>query len=258
MKNIPVKILGLMFTILFCAGSMAHSQYCASPANESIAWPDDLNTVAVIAGDDGVWMYIPTHAADEGNQCFSVKGANSYLAAPQLNVSNAITIEFWMKADAKNAMDSFQGLVTSDYYGIEISKGFQSNMGINFYATSSQGSSWGMISEANGGGMAVSAAEWHHIAGTYNGASLQLYIDGQPAGKPCSYSGTISTASSTNSYIAFGSEDGRASSPDCIGSRYFNGLLDEISIYNRALRPCEIEAIYNAGISAKYLPQPGF
>src|SRR5208337_1744065 len=61
------------------------------------------------------------------------------------------------------------------------------------------------------------------------------------------------------------------SSPVCLGATYnafelscycielgyfFNGLIDEASIYNRALSSNEIAAIYNAGSEGKCPPSP--
>jgi hypothetical protein len=37
-------------------------------------------------------------------------------------------------------------------------------------------------------------------------------------------------------------------------TRYWNGLIDEIDIFNRALSASEIQAIYNAGSAGKVKP----
>ena len=37
--------------------------------------------------------------------------------------------------------------------------------------------------------------------------------------------------------------------------RTYGGLMDELSIYNRALSQSEIQAIYNAGSGGKCVPQ---
>jgi hypothetical protein len=109
-----------------------------------------------------------------------------------------------------------------------------------------------MISEVNGGGAVVSAGAWHHIAGTYDGSALQLYVDGQPYGYALSHTGNIS-AMSSNGFLAFGSEAGRLFCGGCCAGRDFNGLIDELTIYNRALDASEIEDIYNADGAGKYI-----
>ena len=53
-----------------------------------------------------------------------------------------------------------------------------------------------------------------------------------------------------NGFVTIGSEDGRKLCPIC-GNRYFTGLLDEISIYNRAPSASEIAVVYKAGSTGK-------
>ena len=192
-------------------------------------------------------------------QAFRFDGVNDYVRVPHtpsLDVGNQVTVECWMKADASNAMNTYQGLVTSDFYGIEIANGYAiGSMGVNFFISTDGGASvspWSFPDTAtpNGGGAVVSAGQWHHVAGTYDGARLQLYVDGQPWGVPTPHTGAISPMHS-DSFLTLGAEDGRAACPACVGSRYFNGLIDEASIYNRALSAAEIQAIYSAGSAGK-------
>ena len=227
---------------IYAAG---HAGKCV-PARRVGLWPADGNANDTAGGNDGTLQGGASFGKGKIGKAFSFNGLSSSVQIPKatdLDVGNQVTIEFWMKAAKTNAMDTYQGLVASDFYGVEISNGFQSHMGVNFFVSSASGSSWGMISEANGGGAIVSAGEWHHVAGTYDGSQAQLYIDGQPWGNPASYSGAISPMSE-NGFLTFGSEDGRAAFPDCVGTRYFNGLIDEVSVFNRALTATEIKTIY--------------
>jgi hypothetical protein len=59
----------------------------------------------------------------------------------------------------------------------------------------------------------------------------------------------------TNGFVSIGSEDGRVTC-GCT-DRHFWGLIDEASIYNRALSSNEIAAIYAAGSAGKcFTPTP--
>jgi hypothetical protein len=66
----------------------------------------------------------------------SLDGASGSVNVPNVpafNPSGQVTVSFWMKADPNNAMDKCcQGLVTTDYYGIEISGGRDPRIGVNF------------------------------------------------------------------------------------------------------------------------------
>jgi hypothetical protein len=214
-------------------------------------------------------------------QTFHFNSSGSYVKIPKssdLNPSGQVTIEFWMNADTANAMNNYQGLVASDFYGVEISNGYGGKMGVNFflsttanqpiqrysgggasaaYTYSEQWSVSGLrsritsvanfahISNANGGGAPVSAGQWHHIAATYDGNQMRLYIDGQPWGNPVSLTGTI-VPMLPESFVAIGSEDGRTTSPESIGQRYFNGYISHVALYNRALTTAEIREDYEA------------
>jgi hypothetical protein len=80
---------------------------------------------------------------------------------------------------------------------------------------------------------------YHHVAATYDGSALRVYIDGVIEGEK-SHPGTIveSTAAAT---IGF-----EATTP-----RYSVAAIDEVSVYNRALSQAEIQAIVGAGAAGK-------
>ncbi len=70
---------------------------------------------------------------------------------------------------------------------------------------------------------------WHHIAGTYDGTTLRIYIDGAEL-NTTSHSGSIET----NAYPV---NIGRNSE---ITSRRFNGVIDKVRIYNETLDESEL------------------
>ncbi len=187
---------------------------------------------------------------------FALNGMHSYVRIPgskKLDPGRQVTIELWMKASPSNAMQTYQGLVCSDFYLIEIANGFgQPRMGVQFGLSTDSGSSIPspQTADANGGGFPVTPDVWHHIVGTYDGAKLQLYVDGKPAGHPFYHTGAISPMLPDDG-IAIGSEERRAGGMDPSHGRYFNGLIDEVAIYNRALPPDEILAHYRAGLAGE-------
>ena len=233
---------------------------CVTPPSGLISWwSGESSTADNIGTNNGTLLGGASFVSGEVGQGFKFNGTSGTLKIPQspgLNVSNQLTIEFWMKPDPSNAMNSYQGLVTSDFYGIGIANGYALGpMGVNFHISTDAGGFGGVGSypdtaTVNGGGAVVSAGQWHHVAGTYDGTKLQLYIDGQPWGSPNYHTGAISPMLA-NSFVTIGSEDGRSVCGDCAGNRYFNGLIDEPSIYNRALTTNEILAIYQAGSAGK-------
>ena len=77
--------------------------------------------------------------------------------------------------------------------------------------------------------------EWHHVAGTYDGSIIKLYLDGQLDAKT-PFSGRVQANASTTS-IGCKFADGQCYFP-------FDGLVDEPKFYSRALSAAEVYAIY--------------
>lgn len=78
---------------------------------------------------------------------------------------------------------------------------------------------------------------WHHLAATFDGATLRVYADGAPAG-----------AKSVNRGRAPGNGPlviGRRA--DAFGPSQVSGLIDEVRLYGRALSPAEIAARAKGG-----------
>ena len=236
---------------------------CVSAPPDVVGWwQGESNAMDIAGANHGTLLNGAGFAAGEVGGAFLFDGVNDYVRIPPrpgLNAASQLTVEFWMKADSGNAMNTYQGLVTSDFYGIEIANGFYPGpLGVEFFISTDGGasvspSSYPDTATVNGGGAVVSANVWHHVAGTYDGTKLQLYIDGQPWGVPNYHTGAISPMRD-NSFVAIGSEDGRTGCPDCVSSRYFNGQIDEAAIYRRALSASEIQAIYAAGSAGKCVP----
>lgn len=146
-------------------------------------------------------------------------GSNS-----SLNVSNAYTIEAWVKSSTNNVASRWlvgRGGASSGGYLIQLYSGnliyfYQSVTG-NFYAVSQN-----YLFPTNG--------DFHHVAMTfkYNGtnSTLSSYLDGQLK----SSSSAAGAPNYANNYHLV------------LGSGNFNGVLDSVRLYNRVLTTNEIAA----------------
>jgi len=77
----------------------------------------------------------------------------------------------------------------------------------------------------------VSAGEWHHIATTYDGQSMKIYVDGEEVASTAK-SGTINSSNSVHAAIG--------NQPPGVGDRPFDGKIDEVYLINRALSANEV------------------
>ncbi|MBI4895551.1 MAG: LamG domain-containing protein [Candidatus Aenigmarchaeota archaeon] len=92
-----------------------------------------------------------------------------------------------------------------------------------------------------------SVNKWHNIVGTYDGAKMQLWIDGNMV-KEISVSGKISV---TADPLYIGSRNSDGSSDKRYWNYFFNGLIDETLIYNRAISVDEMQQLYKNGLTGK-------
>jgi len=84
---------------------------------------------------------------------------------------------------------------------------------------------------------------WHHIVGLRDGNTLRVYVDGNPDGTQTLPSGY--DLSGTSQRAAYSGAIADASTGAL--EKYFNGAIDEVAIYNRALSPAEVTDHYRRG-----------
>ncbi len=85
---------------------------------------------------------------------------------------------------------------------------------------------------------------WYHIAGTYDGATLNIYVNGQLAGS-ASATGNINGYTGPLRLAANGA-----------GGEVWNGKIDDVRVYSRALSKAEIQADMNTPVGGGVAKQP--
>ena len=163
------------------------------------------------------------------------------------------TVEFWMKPDPENEMDHCcQGLVGTEYFLVDISRGWSKVTGVNFAINN--GNLFKQTSDEKNAAFQVPAGEWSFIAATYDGEHLRLYVNGQEV-QSLVHRGKMAPAF-PDSFLIIGSEDGVEHCDNCDGKHSFQGLIDEVSVYDRALSAGEIWSIFAADEAGKCPPLP--
>ena len=77
----------------------------------------------------------------------------------------------------------------------------------------------------------IAYGRWVHLAGTFDGSTLRIFVDGVESGV-AQFSGGVAVV---NQPLLIGRNG--------VGSDAFKGLLDELRIYNRALTTAEVQAV---------------
>lgn len=100
------------------------------------------------------------------------------------------------------------------------------------------GSTINLTAAANGSVATTNDGVWHHIVAVRQGAVTILYIDGVKVKEATSATGTKTT--SNESPFKVGMQEGTAGY-----SNQFNGLIDDLIIYKKALNQAEITVLKN-------------
>jgi|GEM_PF-4910609 len=173
-----------------------------------------------------------------GTQAGSFDGVSGYVEiknSSSLNPS-AITVEAWVRSNA-SVWNSDGSLISKrDVY---ILHPIKDSREIRFFVFA--GGNWPSVS-CNDVNMDIT--KWHHYVSTYDGTVIKMYVDGVLKGTT-NYSGSINTSDTGSLYVGW--DDG-------ISGRYFDGTIDEITIYKRALLPEDVLEHYNAGLTTNHTP----
>ncbi|WP_143591706.1 LamG-like jellyroll fold domain-containing protein [Thermoactinospora rubra] len=169
----------------------------------------------------------------------SFNGTSSSIGIPHTPslTPAALTLSAWVKPAAIDGTRT----VLSKYYGA---------WGDNTYtlqaATASAAPSGWLGTDLFGGTVQarapLSTTAWTHLALTYDGATLRLFVNGTQAGQQSVYGTVVDDGGE----LRIGA--------DLAYDTYFKGLIDEVRIYNVALTAAQIQADMNAPVSA---PVPG-
>ncbi len=145
---------------------------------------------------------------------------------------SAFTIALWMRADDFGQMDGrfvskASGVQPDDHYWM-VSTILQSSETRLRFRLRTGGSTTTLIA----GSGALATGVWTHVAAVYDGAEMRLYKDGVEVGSTPK-SGAVDTDPLVP--VAFGDQPG--------GTRPFDGLLDEVRLYDRALTVEELAVL---------------
>ena len=169
------------------------------------------------------------------NQGLSFNGTSNYVSvndSSSLDISNQITVEEWIKPfttiDSTNSnmriMDKQNAYyLLFDYPGADGRLKFILRIGGNYVDLSSTTNSW-------------TADKWYHIVGTYDGSDMKIYVNGTLENSK-SITGNIETSS----YKLFFGVRAVNNVPT---NMFFNGVIDEVKIYNQALSTSEVVSHY--------------
>ncbi|MCI0619669.1 LamG domain-containing protein [Candidatus Wolfebacteria bacterium] len=150
-----------------------------------------------------------------------------------LFMGNTITLAAWVQRAGTSTTDAiYADLRSGDVPTVEYDFEFQSNeTQMVLYSNDGAG---GQVSVAGTIG-SYNLNDWIHVAVTWDGSDARFYLDGDLKDtRPFAYS----PAEVSGRNFGIGRRIG--------GGAPFNGLIDEVRVYERVLSDSEIEDLYNA------------
>lgn len=225
---------------------------CSIPPSGLVSlWKGEGNANDSLGTNNGSFENGVTFASGKVGQAFSFNG-NSSVSVPNNASLNpqTFTIMGWVNPAALDNASDVDIVVNkeadnpSTQYEIGISKGTGSIPRGNFAfalggisGLPSEGSGW-----TNGGG-SVPLNAWSFVTLTFDGTNAKTYLNGVLVRNVGNLSGSLRT--STGPFRI-----GDRTAPNSLQTG-FNGLIDEVDFYNRALSTTEIQSIFNAGSAGK-------
>lgn len=180
------------------------------------------------------WVLSPVSFAGNALNFDGTDDVVTAAANSNLNITSAITLEAWVYATKNTGIQNV------------VSKSSQSiNTGYIFPRTDNGWSSAVMYLYIGGNWRTLSATfpslnAWHHLAATYDGANMRIYVNGVLAATQAQ---TGAIATNTNA-LALGNQPGY--------SEYFGGSVDEVRIWNIARTGAQILADKNKVLEPSY------
>jgi hypothetical protein len=197
-------------------------------------------------GDDSQWV-----PSDYGNALAFNRALSNYVDVPHAaslgaNLANRFSVAAWIRSSVPLSVNgnTYRVLEKENTFFFLQGDGNTNNVGsggMNFLVKKGGANLTASI------GQALNANQWYHLAGTFDGAMLRVYLDGELKGTRA----VAAPIDTTTLPLRIGSDYQAASA----GSR-FDGLIDEVGIWERPLSESEIRQLAGQSGPPTILAQP--
>lgn len=212
---------------------------CVPPPTGLVSWwPGEGNADDIVDGNDGTLLGGAAFATGMVGQAFSLDGVDDHVDVGGTGgLSFGGTKPFSIDAWVNPRITGSGGMVVSKFNGGVIGEYLLSvdEFGVVFFARE-------IFPFGLGSTAAIPFGELSHITATYDGTTMKIYINGLL--DISEVRGAQATDTTTPVLIGANLRGG-------LPETFFDGLIDEVEIFNRALTADEVLAIFDAGNSGK-------
>ena len=230
-------LLAATLAFLWAFTFMAHAAPFPLPSGAVAWWRGEGDANDTLGGGNGVLRNGAAFANGKVGRAFSLDGINDFIEIPNttgINFFGAMPMSFDLWA-----------FMATDTYATELFGIRDGCEGFTQFKAAIIRNRPGFFF-VNVGDLpdVITPFQWHHLAGTYDGSVVRAYVDGVLV---------------TTQAVPIGDNVGDIDAPLTIGisgicgpdGAFFHGLIDEFTLYNRALTEAEIQGIYSAGEEGK-------
>jgi hypothetical protein len=193
-------------------------------------------------GNNGTTTGGVTKTIGKVGQALSFNGTSGHVSVGDIssfNASTAFTVSAWVYKTGNSAGTSLSGTIAGKWdspaglgWFLECNDTDHASPNLlRFYISGVSSASTYSVGQ-------VSNNAWHHILVKYDGVKKYIYIDGVLDTSP----NTTGTPTTSTTYFEIGYYNGSGAF-----NNYFNGKIDEVRVYNRALSATEVKQLYNLG-----------
>jgi Concanavalin A-like lectin/glucanases superfamily len=230
---------------------------CVAPPPGLVGWwPGDGNAIDIAGRNDGTLQGGVGFAPGIVGKAFSLNGVTSYVqvpSSPSLNPTGSFSIETWIyPLQDTGGTQWIVGkwgdtgeLANQRSYSFNIISGLALRFSISDMAHQADSS----FHEFDTDSGAITLQAWNHVAAVYDQSTgiRSIFVNGVQVTSRTDTPITIYDGVAPLTFGGFVRGGG-------LIEDFMDGLLDEVSCYNRALSAAEIQAIYNAGSAGKCKP----
>lgn len=196
------------------------------------------NAADSVGSNTGTNVGTTTFSTGKVNNGSVHNGSSQYFTLPTIGSNTNFSINLWAKGSADPAGDEAL-IATNDCLVMFSGANFYVQAWVDRNGTAGTNKAYTSSSDVN------DLTQWHMYTVTAAGSTYKKYIDGLEVG-------TFSIDSPGNSFAASRIGNARRTSGTPAETYFFNGTLDEVGYWSRAITADEIRTLYNSDRANQY------
>ncbi len=183
---------------------------------------------------------------------FGTSNSNKYLIKDNddfgISTSSSVTLSCWVKMNSEISSSTQIFVMHQTTLGSSASRGLALRYDYNGGNRKIGFSYWrsGVIGGDVWYNITLGTSDWYHLVGTYNGSQIKLYLNGKYIGS----NNNSGTGNNLGSRFSIGVNSENSSSL----TNFASAIIDDVSIFSRALSSAEVNELYQSCTLGEYIP----